>query len=187
MLISSAFPSVTPHCCWVIAQAVSALDGLSPQQTSSSAPPSARTPSHSSRFGGASDRPLALARTLRFLLLWVFSGLVSQCLWFYKEAPWQRRVTTAVLRATRLWCSVVDGIRPRVSLQSLSRRSPPVSSSASIFTVPARRPACCLPVAPTPFAPCQLLAGQRYLQEAQQLGIPVAAMASPSAVVTTAE
>ena len=47
----------------VIAQAVSALDGLSPQQTSFSAPPSARTQSHSDRFGGTSDRPLALART----------------------------------------------------------------------------------------------------------------------------
>ena len=45
------------------------------------------------------------------------SGLVSQCLWLYNEAPWQRRAPTAVLRTTRLSRSVVDGILPRVPLE----------------------------------------------------------------------
>ena len=51
------------------------------------------------------------------LLLWVFSlGLVSQGLWRWLEAPWQRRAATAMPRPTRLWCSVVVVIRPPVPL-----------------------------------------------------------------------
>ena len=46
------------------------------------------------------------------LLLWVFSlGLVSQGLWRWLEAPWQRRRRRG---PTRLWCSVVDLTRPPV-------------------------------------------------------------------------
>ena len=39
----------------------------------------------------------------------------------------------------------------------------------------------------SPFRPGQAPEGQRYLQEARQLGVPVAAMASTSPVVNTAE
>ena len=87
-------------------------------------------------------------------LLWLSSlGLVRQGLWRFLEFPGSVAPRRRRLGPTRLWCSVVDVIRLLVPLELVSGRTPTVSSPALISIVLARRPACCSPVAPAPFAP----------------------------------
>ena len=125
---------------------------------------------------------------IALLLLWLFSlGLVSQGLWRWLEAPWQRRAATAAQR--------VDAI----VVLSGSRHAAPGTARVSEWEDPDRflagldlyragkAPRLFFTGGASPFRLGQPLEGQLYLQEAQQLGIPVAAMASTPPVVNTAE
>ena len=122
------------------------------------------------------------------LLLWVFSlGLVSQNLWRWLEAPWQRQRAMDAPQADAI--VVLSG----------GRHSAPGTARVSEWEDPDRflagldlyragkAPRLLFTGGASPFRPGQPPEGQRYLQEARQLGIPAAAMASTSLVVNTAE
>jgi len=122
-------------------------NGLFPQQDSPSARPAARFRLILLLIGLIARWRWPMCMAL--LLLWFFPlGLVSQGLWRWLEALWQRRAATAAPRADAI---VV------------------LTGGAS------------------PFRPGQVSEGQRHLQEARQLGIPAAAMASTPPVMNTAD
>ena len=121
------------------------------------------------------------------LLLWVLSlGVVSQGLWRWLEAPWQRRAVTAA---------------PRRCDRGAQRRPPaaPGTARVSEWHDPDRflagldlyragkAPRVLFTGGASPFRPGQPPEGEHYLREAQQLGIPAAAMASTPPVVNTAD
>ena len=122
------------------------------------------------------------------LLLWVFSlGLVSQGLWRWLEAPWQRRAATAAPRADAI--VVLSG----------GRHAAPGAAKVSEWQDPDRflagldlyrkgkAPRLLFTGGASPFSPGQPPEGQRYLIEAAHFGIPAEAMASTPSVVNTAE
>ncbi|QNI83293.1 hypothetical protein SynRS9907_02465 [Synechococcus sp. RS9907] len=122
------------------------------------------------------------------LLLWVFSlGLVSQVLWRWLEAPWQRR---SALEAPQADAIVVlsGGRHPAPGAARVSEWEDPdrFLSGLDLFRA-GKAPRLLFTGGASPFRPGQPPEGQRYLQEARQLGIPAAAMASTSLVVNTAE
>ena len=122
------------------------------------------------------------------LLLWVFSlGLVSQSLWRWLETPWQRR---SALEAPQADAIVVlsGGRHPAPGAARVSEWEDPdrFLSGLDLFRA-GKAPRLLFTGGASPFRPGQPPEGQRYLQEARQLGIPAAAMASTSLVVNTAE
>ena len=122
------------------------------------------------------------------LLLWVFSlGLVSQGLWRWLEAPWQRRAATAAPRADAI-VVLSGGRHPAPGAARVSEWEDPDRFLAGLDLYCAGKASRLLFTGgASPFRPGQSLEGQRYLQEARQLGIPAAAMASTPPVVNTAE
>ena len=122
------------------------------------------------------------------LLLWVFSlGLVSQGLWRWLEAPWQRRAATAAPRADAI-VVLSGGRHPAPGAARVSEWEDPDRFLAGLDLYRAGKASRLLFTGgASPFRPGQSLEGQRYLQEARQLGIPAAAMASTPPVVNTAE
>ena len=87
------------------------------------------------------------------LLLWVFSlGLVSQSLWRWLEAPWERR---SALEAPQADAIVVlsGGRHPAPGAARLSEWHDPDRFLAGLDLYRAgKAPACCSQVAPAPFA-----------------------------------
>ena len=122
------------------------------------------------------------------LLLWVFSlGLVSQGLWRWLEAPSQRRAATAAPRAGAI-VVLSGGRHPAPGAARVSEWEDPDRFLAGLDLYRAGKASRLLFTGgASPFRPGQSLEGQRYLQEARQLGIPAAAMASTPPVVNTAE
>ena len=122
------------------------------------------------------------------LLLWVFSlGLVSQSLWRWLETPWQRR---SALEAPQADAIVVlsGGRHPAPGAARVSEWEDPDRFLAGLDLYRAgKAPRLLFTGGASPFRPGQPPEGQRYLQEARQLGIPAAAMASTPPVVNTAE
>ena len=122
------------------------------------------------------------------LLLWVFSlGLVSQCLWRWLEAPWQRR---SALEAPQADAIVVlsGGRHPAPGPARLSEWHDPDRFLAGLDLFRAgKAPRLLFTGGASPFRPGQRPEGQHYLQEAASLGVPAAAMASTSPVLNTAE
>ena len=122
------------------------------------------------------------------LLLWVFSlGMVSQGLWRWLEAHWERR---SALEAPQADAIVVlsGGRHPAPGPARLSEWHDPDRFLAGLDLFRAgKAPRLLFTGGASPFRPGQPPEGQRYLQEARQLGIPAAAMASTSLVVNTAE
>ena len=122
------------------------------------------------------------------LLLWVFSlGLVSQSLWRWLESPWQRRAVTAAPRTDAI-VVLSGGRHPAPGPARLSEWHDPDRFLAGLELFRAgKAPRLLFTGGASPFLPGQPPEGQRYLQEARQLGIPPAAMASTPPVVNTAE
>ena len=122
------------------------------------------------------------------LLMWVFSlGLVSQGLWRWLEAPWQRRAATAAPRADAI-VVLSGGRHPAPGAARVSEWEDPDRFLAGLDLYRAgKAPRLLFTGGASPFRPGQPPEGQRYLQEALQLGIPAAAMASTPTVANTAE
>ena len=122
------------------------------------------------------------------LLLWIFSlGLVSQSLWLWLEAPWQRRGVTAASRADAIVVLSV-GCHPVPGPARLSEWHDPDRFLAAIGLYRASKaPRLLFTGGASLFRPGQAPEGLRYLQEARQLGIPAASVASTRPVVNTAE
>ena len=122
------------------------------------------------------------------LLLWFFSlGLVSQGLWRWLEAPWQHRAATAAPSADAI-VVLSGGRHPAPGAARVSEWHDPDRFLAGLDLYRAgKAPRLLFTGGASPFRPGQPPEGQRYLQEARQLGVPAAAMASTPPVVNTAE
>ena len=122
------------------------------------------------------------------LLLWVFSlGLVSQSLWRWLEAPWQRRSAMEAPQADAI-VVLSGGRHPAPGPARLSEWHDPDRFLAGLDLFRAgKAPRLLFTGGASPFRPGQPPEGQRYLQEARQLGIPAAAMASTPPVLNTAD
>ena len=122
------------------------------------------------------------------LLLWVFSlGLVSQSLWRWLEAPWQRR---SALEAPHADAIVVlsCGRHPAPGPARLSEWHDPDRFLAGLDLFRAgKAPLLLFTGGSSPFSPGQRPEGQHYLKEAAMLGVPAAAMASTPTVRNTAD
>ena len=120
------------------------------------------------------------------LLLWFFSlGLVSQRLWQWLEAPWQRRLATEASQADAI-VVLSSGRHPAPGPARITEWEDPDRFLAGLDLYRAGKAQRLLFTGgASPFRPGQPLEGQRYLQEARELGIPVAAMASTPPVVNT--
>ena len=122
------------------------------------------------------------------LLLWGFSlGLVSQSLWRWLEAPWQR--VTAVKAPQADAIVVLSGGRhPAPGPARLSEWHDPDRFLAGLDLFRAgKAPRLLFTGGASPFRPGQVPEGQHYLQEAASLGVPEAAMASTPPVLNTAD
>jgi uncharacterized SAM-binding protein YcdF (DUF218 family) len=122
------------------------------------------------------------------VLLWVCSlGLVSQTLWRWLEAPWQR--TTAATAPSALAIVVLSsGRHPAPGAARVSEWHDPDRFLAGLDLFRAgKAPRLLFTGGASPFRPGQLPEGQRYLTEAQRLGIPAVVMASTPPVLNTAE
>ena len=122
------------------------------------------------------------------LLLWVFSlGLVSQGLWRWLEAPWTRQPAAAAPSADAI-VVLSGGRHPAPGSARVSEWHDPDRFLAGLDLYRAgKAPRLLFTGGASPFRPGQPPEGERYLREAQQLGIPAAAMASTPPVVNTAE
>ena len=122
------------------------------------------------------------------LLLWMFSlGLVSQGLWRWLEAPWQRRAATAAPWADAI-VVLSGGRHPAPGAARVSEWDDPDRFLAGLDLYRAgKAPRLLFTGGASPFRPGQPPEGQRFLQEARHLGIPASAMASTPAVVNTAQ
>jgi uncharacterized SAM-binding protein YcdF (DUF218 family) len=122
------------------------------------------------------------------VLLWVCSlGLVSQTLWRWLEAPWQR---TSASEAPPAEAIVVlsGGRHPAPGAARVSEWHDPDRFLAGLDLYRAgKAPRLLFTGGASPLRPGQPPEGQRYLAEAQQLGIPAGVMASTPPVVNTAE
>jgi len=122
------------------------------------------------------------------VLLWVCSlGLVSETLWRWLEAPWQRSSVAAAPSAEAI--VVLSGsLHPAPGEARVSEWQDPDRFLAGLDLYRAgKAPRLLFTGGASPFLPGQPPEGQRFLSEAQQLGIPAAVMASTPPVVNTAE
>ena len=122
------------------------------------------------------------------LLLWFCSlGLVSQSLWRWLEAPWQRRSPVEAPQADAI-VVLSGGRHPAPGRARLSEWHDPDRFLVGLDLYRAgRAPRLLFTGGASPFSPGQPTEGQGYLREAQQLGVPAAAMTSTPPVVNTAE
>ena len=110
---------------------------------------------------------------------------MSQGLWRWLEAPWQRRAATTAPRADAI-VVLSGGRHPAPGAVRVSEWEDPDRFLAGLDLYRAgKAPRLLFTGGASPFRPGQPLEGQRYLQEARELGIPVAAMASTPPVVNT--
>lgn len=121
-------------------------------------------------------------------LLWVFSlGLVSQILWRWLEAPWQRQLVDSVPIADAI-VVLSGGRHPAPGKTRISEWQDSDRFIAGLELFRAGKASRLLFTGGvSPFMPGQPPEGQLYLQEAHQLGIPIEAMASTPPVVNTAQ
>ena len=129
-----------------------------------------------------------LAVVTATLLLWVFSlGLVSQALWRWLEAPWQRRSAFEAPEADAI-VVLSDGHHPAPGPERLIEWVDPDRFFAGLDLYRAGKALLLMfIVGVTPFRPGQSPEGQCYLKEAQLLSIPPASMGSTPPVLNTAE
>ena len=122
------------------------------------------------------------------VLLWIFSlGLVSQTLWRWLEAPWQRRAAAAASSAEAI-VVLSGGRHPAPGSARISEWNDPDRFLAGIDLYRAgKAPRLLFTGGSSPFRPGQKLEGDRYLAAAERLGLPPDAMASTPSVVNTAE
>ena len=122
------------------------------------------------------------------VLLWVCSlGLVSQTLWRWLEAPWQRSAASASPSAKAI-VVLSGGRHPAPGAVRVSEWHDPDRFVAGLNLFRAgKAPRLLFTGGASPFRPGQLPEGQRYLTEAQRLGISAAVMGSTPPVVNTAE
>ena len=122
------------------------------------------------------------------LLLWVCSlGLVSQILWRWLEAPWQRRAAASAPVADAI-VVLSTGRHPAPGTARVSEWLDPDRFLAGLNLYRAgKAPRLLFTGGTSPFRPGQLPEGQHYLQEAASLGVPEAAMASTPPVLNTAD
>ena len=122
------------------------------------------------------------------LLLWIFSlGLVSQSLWRWLEAPWQRRSAFEAPQADAI-VVLSGGRHPAPGAARVSEWHDPDRFLAGLDLYRAgKAPRLLFTGGASPFRPGQRLEGQHYLQEAALLGVPEAAMASTPPVLNTAD
>ena len=122
------------------------------------------------------------------VLLWVCSlGLVSQTLWRWLEAPWQRTTASEAPSAEAI-VVLSGGSHPVPGAARVSEWHDPDRFLAGLDLYRAgKAPRLLFTGGASPFRPGQPPEGQRYLREAHQFGIPLAAMASTPPVVNTAE
>ena len=122
------------------------------------------------------------------VLLWLFSlGLVSQTLWRWLEAPWQRKPAAKAASADAI-VVLSGGRHPAPGAAKVSEWHDPDRFLAGLELYrQGKAPHLLFTGGASPFRPGQQPEGQHYLEEAQQLGIPAAAMQSTKPVVNTAE
>ena len=122
------------------------------------------------------------------LLLWVFSlGLVSQSLWRWLEAPWQRGTAVEAPQADAI-VVLSGGRHPSPGPARLSEWHDPDRFLAGLDLFRAgKAPRLLFTGGASPFRPGQVPEGQHYLKEAASLGVPEAAMASTPPVLNTVD
>ena len=122
------------------------------------------------------------------VLLWVCSlGLVSQTLWRWLEAPWQR-TTAAEVPSAEAIVVLSGGRHPAPGAARVSEWHDPDRFLAGLDLFRAgKAPRLLFTGGANPFRPGQPPEGQGYLTEAQQLGIPAGVMASTPPVLNTSE
>ena len=122
------------------------------------------------------------------LLLWVCSlGLVSQTLWRWLEAPWQRKPAAKASSADAI-VVLSGGRHPAPGAMRVSEWHDPDRFLAGLELYrQGKAPHLLFTGGASPFFPGQLPEGQHYLVKAQQLGIPAAAMQTIPPVVNTAQ
>ena len=122
------------------------------------------------------------------MVLWICSlGLVSQSLWRWLEAPWQRRAVGAAHRADAI-VVLSGGRHPAPGISRTSEWHDPDRFLAGVDLYQAgKAPRLLFTGGVNPFGPGQPPEGRLYLSEAVKLGIPPEAMASTVAVVNTAQ
>ncbi len=121
-------------------------------------------------------------------LLWLFSlGLVSQTLWRFLESPWQRKPAA---KAAFVDAIVVlsGGRHPAPGVARVSEWYDPDRFLAGLELYrEGKAPRLLFTGGASPFLPGQLPEGLRYIEEAQQLGIPASAIQSTPPVLNTAQ
>ena len=122
------------------------------------------------------------------LLLWLFSlGLVSQSLWRWLEAPWQRGTAVEAPQADAI-VVLSGGRHPAPGPARLSEWHDPDRFLAGLDLFRAgKAPRLLFTGGASPFRPGQRPEGQHYLQDAALFGVPATAMASTPPVLNTAD
>ena len=122
------------------------------------------------------------------VLLWVCSlGIVSQNLWRWLEAPWER-ITAAEAPSAEAIVVLSGGFHPSPGAARVNEWDDPDRFLAGLDLYRSgKAPRLLFTGGASPFRPGQPPEGQQYLKEAQQLGIPEEVMDSTPPVVNTAE
>lgn len=122
------------------------------------------------------------------VLLWLFSlGLVSQTLWRWLEQPWQRQPAADAASADAI-VVLSGGRHPAPGAAKVGEWHDPDRFLAGLELFrEGKAPRLLFTGGASPFSPGQPLEGERYFEEAQQLGIPAAAMQITKPVVNTAQ
>ncbi len=122
------------------------------------------------------------------VLLWLFSlGLVSQTLWRWLEAPWQRQPAAEAASADAI-VVLSGGRHPAPGAARVSEWHDPDRFLAGIDLYRlGKAPRLLFTGGASPFRPGQPLEGQLYIEASQQLGISAGVMQSTNPVVNTAQ
>ena len=125
---------------------------------------------------------------LSWLLLYVCSlGLVSQLLWRWLESPWIRLLVEDAPSADAI-VVLSGGHHPAPGIAHVNEWHDPDRFLAGVDLYRAgKAPLLFFTGGATPFYPGQPPEGERYLLEAERMGVPVDAMASTFPVVNTSQ
>lgn len=123
-----------------------------------------------------------------FLLLWLLSlGLVSNVIWRYLEAPWQRQLAQDAPVADVI-VVLSGGLHSSPGPSRVTEWADPDRFLAGLdLYLAGKAQRLMFTGGSNPYRPGELLEGRFYLSEAQRLGIPAAVMDTTPAVVNTAE